>query len=72
MAIQADIVGRTALNRRAVGYVRVSTKEQNEGTQVQQLLVQGVPREQIVIDTAVSGTVPAANCPGFRALLDYV
>ncbi|MDD1721472.1 MAG: recombinase family protein [Euryarchaeota archaeon] len=72
MAIQTDIVGRTALNRRAVGYVRVSTKEQNEETQVQQLLAQGVPREQIFIDTATSGTVPASQRSGFRALLDYI
>jgi len=72
MAIQTDIVGRAALNRHAVGYVRVSTKEQNEETQVHQLLMRGVPREQIFADTAVSGTSRAVDRPGFRALLDYV
>ncbi len=72
MTIQTDMVGKAALNRYAIGYVRVSTKEQNEATQVQQLLAQGVPHEQIFTDTAVSGTVPAAARPGFRALCDYV
>jgi len=72
MAIQTDIVGRSALNHHAVGYVRVSTKEQNEETQVYQLLAQGVPREQIFVDTATSGTSRAVDRPGFRALLDYV
>ena len=72
MAIQTDIVGRTALNRHAVGYARISTKEQNEKTQVQQLLAQGVPREHIFTDTAMSGTTPAPERPGFRALLEFV
>jgi len=31
-----------------------------------------VPREQIFIDTAVSGTISAPDRPGFRALLEYV
>ena len=31
-----------------------------------------MPREQIFIDTAVSGTIPAPNRPGFRALLEHV
>jgi len=39
MAIQTDIVGRVALYRHAVGYVRVSTKDQNEDTQVHQILM---------------------------------
>lgn len=56
----------------AVGYVRLSTKDQNENTQVQQLIAQGVPREQIFTDTAVSGTTPATARPGFRALLEFV
>jgi len=72
MAIQTDIVGRVALDRHAVGYVRVSTKDQNEDTQVHQILAQGVPREQIFVDTATSGTTPASDRPGFHALLDYV
>ncbi|MGB8310529.1 MAG: recombinase family protein [Halobacteriota archaeon] len=72
MAIQIDINGRVALDWHAVGYVRVSTKDQNEDTQVYQLLAQGVPREQIFIDTAISGTIPASDRPGFCALLDYV
>jgi DNA invertase Pin-like site-specific DNA recombinase len=50
----------------------VSTKDQNEDTQVHQLLAQGVPREQIFADTAISGTTPASDRPGFRALLEYV
>ncbi len=71
MPIQTDIVGRTALNRHAVGYVRVSTKEQNEETQVRQLLAQGVPREHVFIDSATSGATNAADRPGFRALCVY-
>jgi hypothetical protein len=47
MAVQTDIVGRIALNQNAVAYVRVSTKDQNEETQLQQLLAQGVPRENV-------------------------
>ncbi len=72
MAIQQDIVGRVALNRNAAGYVRVSTKEQSEATQVQQLVAQGVPREQIFVDAATSGTTNAADRPGFRALCAYI
>jgi DNA invertase Pin-like site-specific DNA recombinase len=72
MAIQTDINGRVALDWHAVGYVRVSTKDQNEETQVHQLIEQGVPREQIFVDTATSGTTPASDRQGFRALLDYV
>jgi hypothetical protein len=40
--------------------------------QVQQLLAQGVPREHIFTDTAMSGTTPAPERPGFRALLEFV
>jgi len=32
MAIQTDMKGELALDRHVVGYVRVSTKEQNEET----------------------------------------
>ena len=67
-----DIGGRVALDWHAVGYVRVSTKDQNENTQVHQLLAQGVPREQIFVDTAISGKTPASDRPGFRALLKYI
>jgi len=72
MAIPHDIEGQVALNRHAVGYVRVSTKELNEETQIQQLLVQGVPQENIFTDTAVSGTTPAGQRQGFRRLLDHL
>ncbi len=50
----------------------MSTKEQNEATQVQQLVAQGVPREQIFVDTAMSGTTNAADRPGFRSLCAYI
>jgi hypothetical protein len=61
MVTQTDIVGRVALDWYAVGYVRVSTKYQNEGTQVHQLLAKSMPREQIFVDTAISGTTPARS-----------
>ena len=37
-----------------------------------QLLAQGVPNDQIFIDTAISGTTPASDRPGFHALLEDV
>jgi len=52
------------------GYVRVSIKDQNEDTQMHQLLAQGAPREQIFIDKAISGTVPASNRLEFCALFE--
>jgi DNA invertase Pin-like site-specific DNA recombinase len=39
---------------------------------VRHLLAQGVLCEQIFIDTAISGTMPASDRLGFRALLEYV
>ncbi len=72
MAIQTDMTGDVAVNRHAVGYVRISTKDQNEETQTYQLLTQGVPRDQIFVDTATSGTTPAYDRPAFRALLEYI
>ena len=72
MALQTDIAGGVAVDRHAIGYVRVSTKNQNEGTQVEQLLAQGVPRDQIFVDTAVSGAIPAPDRLGFGVLLEYV
>lgn len=71
-AIQTDISGDVALDRHAVGYVRISTREQNEETQLHPLLARGVPREQIFIDTATSGITHAGDRPGFRALLGFV
>jgi DNA invertase Pin-like site-specific DNA recombinase len=71
MVIQTDISGDVALDRHAVGYVRISTREQNEETQLQPILARGVPREQIFID-ATSGIKHAGDRPGFRALLEFV
>ncbi|HYA60560.1 MAG TPA: recombinase family protein [Candidatus Acidoferrum sp.] len=63
MAVQTDIIGRVALDRHAVGYVRVSTKDQNRDTQVHQILARGAPRKLVFIDTAISGTIPASERP---------
>jgi len=70
MAVQTDIVGRIALNRNAVAYVRVSTKDQNEETQLQQLLAQGVLPRECFCDTAASGTILAGQRRGLWKLLD--
>ncbi|OPZ65300.1 MAG: DNA-invertase hin [Firmicutes bacterium ADurb.Bin506] len=55
-----------------IGYARVSTHEQNADNQVIQLLEAGVPRDNLFIDRGVSGTVPPAERPAFKKMLDYL
>ena len=37
-------------SQKVYGYVRVSTKEQNEDRQVEEMLELGIPKERIFID----------------------
>ena len=55
-----------------IGYVRVSTVEQNVKNQKLLLLKEGIPSDLIFVDYGVSGTVPAKRRPGFRRLMSYI
>lgn len=55
-----------------VGYVRVSTTDQNSDNQTKALLEAGVCRDCIFVDHGVSGTIPARNRPKFAELLKYI
>lgn len=54
-----------------VGYVRVSTVDQNLENQRRILAETGIPRDLIFEDLGISGTIPPRKRPGFRAMLDY-
>lgn len=54
-----------------IGYVRVSTAEQNIENQRRILEEAGIPRDLIFDDQGISGTIPPRKRPGFRAMLDY-
>ena len=53
----------------SIDYFRVSTTEQSIESQRQML---GGPFDQEFSDIGVSGSVPAADCPGFGGLLAYI
>jgi len=55
-----------------VGYIRVSTKDQNPDNQKNILLEAGIPSDCMFIDHGVSGTVPARKRPGFKQLLQFI
>jgi len=55
-----------------VGYIRVSTKDQNPDNQKNILLEAGIPSDCLFIDHGVSGTVPARKRPGFKRLLEFI
>ena len=55
-----------------VGYIRVSTKDQNPDNQKNILLEAGIPSDCMFIDHGVSGTVPARKRPGFKQLLEFI
>jgi DNA invertase Pin-like site-specific DNA recombinase len=55
-----------------IGYVRISTHDQNVKNQRLILQKEGVPRDLIFIDQGVSGSVPAKHRPGFRKLMDHI
>ena len=54
-----------------IAYYRVSTTDQSIESQ-RAALVQGQAIDREYADEGVSGAVPAAQRPGFRALLDYI
>lgn len=54
-----------------IAYYRVSTTDQSIESQ-RAALTQGKKIDREYLDEGVSGAVPAANRPGFRALLDYI
>lgn len=54
-----------------IGYVRVSTVEQNLENQRRILAEAGLPRDLIFEDLGLSGTIPPRKRPGFKAMLDY-
>jgi putative DNA-invertase from lambdoid prophage Rac len=58
-------------NMSHIAYFRVSTTDQSIESQ-RAALVQGRPMDREYTDEGVSGAVPAAQRPGFRALLDYI
>lgn len=55
-----------------IGYVRVSTADQNAENQCRILEAAGIPRDLIFVDKGISGTVPPQKRPGFRAMLEYI
>lgn len=55
-----------------VGYVRVSTQDQNADNQKKILMEAGIPEDCIFTDHGVSGTVPARKRPGFKKVLQYI
>lgn len=55
-----------------IGYVRVSTSDQNVENQKQQITDSGYSVTRWFSDEAVSGAVKAGERPGFRDLLSYV
>lgn len=55
-----------------VGYVRVSTQDQNADNQKNILLEAGIPADCIFIDHGVSGTVPARKRNGFKKVLSHI
>lgn len=55
-----------------IGYVRISTQDQNAKNQRLLLQKEGVPRDFIFIDQGVSGSIPAKHRPGFRRLMNHI
>ena len=55
-----------------IGYVRVSTYDQNVKNQKLLLQREGVPKDLIFVDFGVSGSIPAKRRPGFRNLMNYI
>lgn len=55
-----------------IGYVRVSTQEQNGENQRMILIDAGVPEDCIFTDHGVSGTIPARKRTGFKKVLSYI
>lgn len=55
-----------------IGYVRVSTSDQNVENQKQQITEAGYSVNRWFSDKAVSGAVKASDRPGFGELLSYV
>lgn len=55
-----------------IGYVRVSTQDQNADNQKMILMDAGIPADCIFVDHGVSGTVPARKRPGFKKALEYI
>ena len=54
-----------------IGYVRVSTKEQDPDNQIRILQKEGIPLDYIFVDKGISGSVPADQRPGFRRAMEY-
>jgi len=55
-----------------LGYVRVSTQDQNADNQKMILIEAGIPEDCIFVDHGVSGTVPARKRPGFKKVLQFI
>ena len=55
-----------------IGYVRVSTYDQNVKNQKLLLEKEGIPRDLVFVDYGVSGSTPAKRRPGFRNLMNYI
>ena len=55
-----------------IGYVRVSTMDQNPDTQVRQLIEAGVVQDCIFIDRGVSGTKTPKKRQAFSKLLSFI
>jgi DNA invertase Pin-like site-specific DNA recombinase len=55
-----------------IGYVRVSTNEQESENQVKVLVDNGIPTDFIFIDKGISGTIPADKRPGFQRATQYM
>jgi len=55
-----------------VGYVRVSTNEQEPENQRRMLLEAGVVSDCIFVDKGISGTVPARERAAFKRMLKYI
>lgn len=55
-----------------IGYVRVSTNEQETDNQTKIIMDQGIPSDFIFIDKGISGTIPADKRPGFQRAMAYI
>jgi len=54
-----------------IGYVRVSTNEQDPENQIKILREAGIPPDLIFVDKGISGTISAEKRPGYQKMLAF-
>ena len=55
-----------------IGYVRVSTFDQEQENQIKILMDAGIPTDYIFSDKGISGTMLAEKRPGFQRAMQYI